>query len=158
MRQTRQAGDDFGPTLETLIGKRLREQLTDRSTTSAPLVIGRTIYSRHDLSTKLHIGNWKAARLLSIAVRSIAPKNIRDLYDTTSPYTFAALVDMRLGETAMYVLWRAFEAEGLSPEQWATSGNGDGPVAYRRIRHKELAAEARATKAGAAAARKRKAG
>jgi hypothetical protein len=111
----------------------------------APLRIGSDVWTTDDLAVKVGVGNTRAARKLSKAAESIGAKNIRDLYARSSPYTFAGI--MKLGDTAMYVLWRVFESVGLDPEQWATAGGtAEALVSFRSLKKRELQAEARTRK------------
>src|SRR4051812_2314287 len=104
--------------LTTLVGSTFVQRITDK--THAPLRIGSQAWSTHELAVRLGVVNTKAARLLSEAAKSIGAKNVRDLYHSSSPYTFAM---HGIGETTMYVLWRLFESEGLDPDRWANAGD-----------------------------------
>jgi hypothetical protein len=119
------------------------DRITD--TTNPPLKIGTQVWSTHELASKVGVVHTKAARLLTAAADSIGAKNVRDLFQKSSPYTFAGLHG--LGETTMYVLWRLFESEGLNPDQWADAGDTDAAlVSFRSLKHREAEAEKRAKK------------
>lgn len=133
-------GELFGSsTLTTLVGSTFVNKLTDH--TNAPLRIGSQVWSTHELARKLGVVNTKAARLLSAAVAAIGAKHVRDLYDHSSPYTFAL---HGIGETTMYVLWRVFEAEGLNPDHWATAGDTkQALISFHSLKLREAKAEKR---------------
>jgi len=129
--------------LRTLIGSTFLDRIND--TTNPPLKIGKQIWTTHELASKVGIVHTKAARLLSLAAESIGAKNVKELYEKTSPYTFAGLHG--LGETTLYVLWRLFESEGLNPDAWANAGDTDDAlVSFRSLKHREQQAEKRTKK------------
>lgn len=138
------------PILRSFVGSSLLQRLTSDDDTHAPLRIGSQRWTVHQLAMQLGVVHTKAARVLTRAADSIGAKNVRDLYARSSPYTFCGI--KHLGETAIYVLWRLFEAEGLDPDAWATAGDRDEAlVSFRTLKVREQAAEART----AAAARRR---
>ena len=134
------------PVLRTLIGATLITRLTQSDVEHAPLRIGSERWSTHDLAVRLGVVHTRAARLLTLAADSIDAKNVRDLYARSSPYSFAGV--QGLGETTMYVLWRLFQSAGLDPDAWAARGDtSEALVAFRTLKHREQAAEARTRKA-----------
>lgn len=145
-RQKRPAvqGELFGSAnLTTLVGGTFVARLTDH--TNAPLRIGSQAWSTHELARKLGVVNTKAARLLSAAVAAIGAKNVRDLYEHSTPYSF---VLHGVGETTLYVLWRLFESEGLDPDKWATAGDTKAAlVSFHSLKVREQKAEERTKKA-----------
>ena len=141
------------PTLRSLLGAAFLHRLEDTDDAHAPLRIGSQRWTVHQLAVELGVVHTKAARMVTRAADSIGAKNVRDLYQRSSPYTFAGI--KQLGETALYVLWRVFEADGLDPDAWATAGEReDALVSFRALKLREQAADAR-TQHAARAGRRR---
>lgn len=135
----RLARDFTNARLKTLLGSTAIDHLTD--TTDAPLRIGTRRWSRHQLATQLGVINARAARLLTVAAEHIGATSVRELYQKSSPYTFAL---HGIGEMTLYVLWRLFEAEGLDVDTWAQAGKADEAlVSFRSLKHREQQAEQR---------------
>ena len=126
--------------LHALVSNAFFDRITD--TTHPPLKIGNQIWNTHQLAVQLGVVHTKAARLLSAAADAIGAKNVKDLYEKTSPYIFAGLNGC--GETTLYVLWRLFESQGLDPDKWATAGARDEAlVSFVSLKRREQAGERR---------------
>jgi hypothetical protein len=134
------SGDIGSSNLKTLVGSTFLTRINDNE--HPPLRIGTQRWTTHQLAVQLGVVHTKAARLLSDAAASIGAKSVRDLYDKSTPYTFAGL--RGLGETTLYVLWRLFQSQGLDPDKWAASGDRDETlVSFRSLKHREQAGEKR---------------
>lgn len=130
-----------GALLKTLVGSTFLTRITQDDDEHAVLRIGSQRWSVHRLAVDLGVVHTRAARLLSAAAASIGAKNVRDLYQRSSPYTFAGIPG--LGETTMYVLWRLFQANGLDPDKWASGDRDDALVSFHALKERERVAEAR---------------
>ena len=125
----------FDPKLSRLVGSTFVHRLTDHA--HAPLIIGSDRWTVHDLVTLCGVGNFRAARILSTEVKRIGGvKNLRHLYETTSPHTFTL---RGVAETTLYVLWRVFQSRGLDPDAWA----GDIDVSFSSMKRRDQKAEKR---------------
>jgi hypothetical protein len=150
-RQTRPTFDD--PLLRTFVGGDFVKRLTTTDDRFTVLRIGKQRWSTHDLAVQLGVVHTRAARLLTAAADAIGATSVRDLYDRSTPYTFAGV--QGLGETTMYVLWRLFESQGLDPDAWANSGERDEAlVSFHSLKERERKAEARTQAAAKADKRK----
>jgi hypothetical protein len=146
MKKAAAAPRPFSSNLSTFVSSSLVERLTD-TTGRAALRIGSQTWSTHQLATVIGVVNTRAARLLTQAADSIGAKNLRDLYQRATPYTFA----MRgVGVTTLYVLWRLFESHGFDPEKWATAGDtGEALTSFLSLKKRERDAERRTIEAQA---------
>lgn len=100
------------------------------------LQIGKTVWSRYELTSALGVGNYRAAALVTRALRHLKLDRIEDIF-TCDP---ADLADEKmLGETGMWVLLRVLEAKGFNPKEWYNDG-GNQLVTFRtmKIRRKKL--------------------
>lgn len=134
----------FPDELQALVGATFVHKLTDVD--DAPLRIGSDVFTRHQLGSLIGVTNTIAARSISRVAASIGAKNVKHLYQNSTPYTFVN-VEHRCGETGIYVLWRLFEWAGLDPDAWATAGDRDAAVVtFRTLKLRERAAEKRTPK------------
>lgn len=79
------------------------------------LVIGKDVWTRHQLADELRVANFKAAALVTRAMRELEVKNLEEVF-SWNPADLANVHN--LGETGMYVLLRALEAKGHNPRAW----------------------------------------
>jgi hypothetical protein len=127
-------------TLAPILGTSFLSALTDRDT-RAPLRIGKDRWSKHDLATQLGIVNVQACALLSSICKKLNVKDTRDLFNSTSPYTFT---NHRAGVTTLYAMFAAFRDKGLDVEDWYHKGQKGAMVSFLSLKHRELEAERRA--------------
>lgn len=133
-------GDLGNANLKTLVGSTFLNRITDND--HPPLKIGTQVWNTHQLALQLGVVHTRAARLLSAAADAIGAKNVRDLYEKSSPYVFAGL--QGCGETTLYVLWRLFQSQGLDPDRWAAAGGKDAAlVSFHTLKAREQAGEKR---------------
>lgn len=109
--------------------KRINENPDD-----CPLKIGNTVYTTHELATKLGIVHRAAARRLSEAAEAIGARSVREFYHRSTPYSFASIP--RFGETTLYVAWRLFEVNGLDPAAWFERGEKEAVVTFNSLKHR----------------------
>lgn len=107
--------------------KRINENPDD-----CPLKIGNTVYTTHELATKLGVVHRAAARKLSEAAEAIGARTVAEFYRRSTPYSFASLP--RFGETTLYVAWRLFEANGLDPVKWFDRGQEEAVVTFHSLK------------------------
>lgn len=132
------------PIMRSFVGASLLHRLEDADDDHVPLRIGNQRWTTHQLAVEVGVVHTKAARLLTKAAAEIGARSVLDLYKRSSPYTFCGI--RNLGETAIYVLWRLFESQGLDPDEWATAGDREAAiVSFRSLKLRELAADARST-------------
>jgi hypothetical protein len=122
--------------LTPILGSTFIKQLT----TAPVLAIGSDSWSLHGLVNDLGVGNVKAARILSSIARSEKYRNTEDLFKRSSPYSFA---DTHAGVTTLYVLFAAFEAKGLDPEEWYQLGEDRARVMFQTYKIRERQARKR---------------
>lgn len=103
--------------VQHILGKSFTDDLT-----TPVLVIGKDTWSQRELATGLGITNTVAARKLSAFVKQRRYKDVQDMYDSTSPYSFA---DTTLGVTCLYVMFAAFDAMDLNIPDWYTKKSKD---------------------------------
>ena len=95
---------------ERFLGKTFVTRLSE-----VALQIGKDKWSRHQLADELGVGNYRAAALVTRALRKLQVKDIKEVFS----WDPMALADVhQLGETGMYVLLRALEARGFNPQAW----------------------------------------
>jgi hypothetical protein len=99
----------------------------------APLRIGSQSWTAHELATQLGVVHVAAARRLSAALAVEGYTSLADVYRRSSPETFSRTVG--LGDTCLFVLWRAFQAAGLDPDAWAARAvDADAIVSFRSLK------------------------
>lgn len=107
------------------------------------LQIGKDVWTRHQLADELRVANFKAAALVTRAMRELKVKSLEEVF-SWDPDSLAVVHN--LGETGMYVLLRALEARGHNPRAWYGANKKD-LVTFRtrklRFQRKEEARKAR---------------
>jgi hypothetical protein len=134
-----------------VLGSTFINRLTDFKQFPA-LRIGTDVWSRHQLANDLGVVNVLAASKLSKFATEMKFKNVADMFEHTSPYTFAS--HHGLGETVLYLAFRVYEFKKLSVEEWYSRGQEQALVTFRSLKHRELAAERRASADDKARARR----
>lgn len=129
--------------LTPILGQAFVASLTDPQ--FAVLRIGRDTWTRHQVANQLGLVHTRACAILSGIAKELGVADTKDLYETTSPYTFA---DKPAGVTTMFVMFCAFRDRDLSVEHWYHKGQKDAIVSFLGLKHRELEAERR-TKADA---------
>jgi hypothetical protein len=123
-----------------ILGSQFIRELMDPE--NAALRIGKDIWTKHEVATDLGIVQTKACGILSNICKKLEVKNTADLFKSTSPYTFAGYP---AGVTTLYVMFAAFAAKGLDPNEWYNRGQDAALVSFLGLKHRELMA-ARRTK------------
>lgn len=132
-RPRRSSGPDrFAPYLGSTLFKRLN---------SPVLIIGRDTWTRSELAQRLGLTNTHAATRLTKIAADLQVKSTADLYHRTTPYTFSD-PDYRAGVTTLLVMFRAFEAKGLTVSAWYVGKKGALPV-FAGFKRQERAATQR---------------
>lgn len=97
------------------------------------LQIGKDVWTRHQLADELRVANFKAAALVTRALRELKVKNLEEVF-SWDPTSLAVVHN--LGETGMYVLLRALEAKGHNPKAWY-GANSKELVTFRTLKLRE---------------------
>lgn len=97
------------------------------------LQIGKDQWTRHQLADELRVANFKAAALVTRAMRELQVKNLEEVF-SWNPADLANVHN--LGETGMYVLLRALEARGHNPRAWY-GYKSDDLVTFRTLKLRE---------------------
>lgn len=97
------------------------------------LIIGKDAWTRHQLADELRVANFKAAALVTRAMRELKVKNLEEVF-SWDPTSLAVVHN--LGETGMYVLLRALEAKGHNPKAWYGANKKD-LVTFRTLKIRE---------------------
>jgi hypothetical protein len=116
--------------LKSVFGKGFVEDLEQ-----PVLIVGKDHYSKRALASEIGVTNLVAARKLSAFCHALNIKSIQDLYNSTTPYTFAGAEGV--GLTTMYVAWMVFAHHELNPEQWYTKGQDGAVVSFLGYKHRE---------------------
>lgn len=104
------------------------------------LRIGKDVWTKHEVAINLGIVQTKACGILSGICKQLKVKDTADLFEHTSPYTFA---EFPAGVTTMYVMFAAFADKGLDPNKWYHRGEKEALVSFLSLKHRELLAERR---------------
>jgi hypothetical protein len=121
------------------LGSTFVRELTDRDK-GAALRIGRDAWSRHEVGERLRVVHTRACAILSAICRQLKVQSTRDLYNSTSPYTFA---DYPAGVTTLYVMFAAFRDKDLDPDAWYAKGQEQAIVSFFALKHREQVANQR---------------
>lgn len=108
------------------------------------LAIGKDRWSKYEIG-RLGVVQTRACQILSTICKRLKITSTRDLFDNTSPYTFAS---EPAGVTTLYVMFSAFRDKGLNPQAWYHKGQASAIVSFHQLKHREQVAEQR-TKADA---------
>jgi hypothetical protein len=122
--------------LRPILGKTFVEGL-DRPV----LKIGADFWTKQTLPD-IGVVHTKAAAVLTKLAADLRVKSVADLYNRTTPYTFAGH-DYHAGVTTLFVALRVFEAHGLSIKKWYHLGEKQAVVTFLRFKHREIEAEKR---------------
>lgn len=96
------------------------------------LQIGSDAWSRHELANDLGCGNYRAASLVTRAMRKLKVRSIEEVF-TYDPIDLAGI--HQLGETGMWVLLRALEAKGFNTLAWYGANRKDTElVTFRTLK------------------------
>lgn len=125
--------------LVRILGAPFVRQLNDHDD-GAALRIGSDVWSKHEIATDLGIVHTKACSLLSTVAKKLKVRNTADLFEQTSPYTFA---EYPVGVTTLYVMFSAFLAKGLDPQAWYRQGQEHAIVTFLSLKERERVAERR---------------
>lgn len=106
----------------------------------AALRIGSDVWSKHEVATDLGIVHTKACSLLSAVAKKLKVRDTADLFESTSPYTFA---EFSVGVTTLYVMFSAFLSKGLDPQAWYRQGQAHAVVTFLSLKERERVANAR---------------
>lgn len=96
---------------QKLLGKPFADQMHQ-----IVLEIGEDVWTRQELVEHLRCGHFRAAQILSVAVREFQPKNLRELMQRINIYDLFALKGV--GVTTAYVWLCALDARGSDPVRW----------------------------------------
>jgi hypothetical protein len=116
--------------LNRVFGKGFLEDLNE-----AVLTVGKDQYSKRTLASEVGVTNLVAARKLSAFCNALRIKSVKQLYEETTPYTFAGAEGV--GLTTMYVAWMLFQHNELDPAQWYTKGQDGAVVTFLAYKHRE---------------------
>ena len=83
------------------------------------LIIGRDKWDRLDLAA-MGISQLRAARAVSQLAAEMKAKSTADMFERLGADSLAATYG--IGLHCLFVLWRAFEAQGLDPADWYWRG------------------------------------
>ena len=103
------------------------------------LTIGRDVWTRGDLA-RMGVVQTRACSILTGIARKLKVDSLNDLFDHSSPYTFA---EYPAGVTTLYVLFAAFLDRDLDPNAWYRAGKDAAIVGFLRLKARELDARAR---------------
>jgi hypothetical protein len=95
---------------ERFLGKTFVTRLSE-----VALQIGQDTWTRHELANDLGCGNYRAAALVTRAMRRLKVRSVQEVF-TFDPIDLAGIHN--LGETGMWVLLRALEARGYNTLAW----------------------------------------
>lgn len=98
------------------------------------LQIGKDTWTRHELADQLRVANFKAAAMVTRALRQLEVKDLKEVF-SWDPASLANVHN--LGETGMYVLLRALEARGYNPKAWYHAKSAD-LVTFRTLKLREI--------------------
>lgn len=121
---------------QSILGKTFVTRLMGRPM----LEIGSDSWSMHAMVNEVGVGNQKAARIISGIAKAEGYKNVRDMYNRSSPYSLA---DTLAGVTSLYVLIEVFKTKGLDIDKWYTLGENQARVMFQHYKKRELEARKR---------------
>lgn len=101
------------------------------------LQIGKDKWTRHQLADELGVGNYRAAALVTRALRKLQVKSLEEVF-SWDPIDLAHV--HQLGETGMWVLLRALESKGHNPKAWYGANSKD-LVTFRTMKIRRLKAK-----------------
>ena len=103
------------------------------------LTIGKDSWTRAELA-KMGVVQTRACAILSKIAKRRQVRSLKDLYASTSPYTFA---DYPAGATTLFVLFAAFDDRDLSVDGWYKAGRNAAIISFLSLKLKELKAHRR---------------
>jgi hypothetical protein len=103
------------------------------------LTIGQDVWTRAQLA-RMGVLQARACSILSTIAKRRKVASLAELYETTSPYSFA---DYPAGVATLYVLFAAFLDRGLDPDAWYKAGKDAALVSFLTLKARELKARAR---------------
>jgi hypothetical protein len=123
----------------TALGTTLVRDVTDHGD-GAALRIGKDVWSKTEIAIELGVVHVRSARILTAECKKLGVRNTGDLYERTSPYSFAG---KGVGVYTLYVMFRAFRAKGFDPNAWYAKGQESAIVSFFALKHREQQAEKR---------------
>lgn len=103
------------------------------------LVIGKDQWTGADL-VKMGVYQTRACAILSGIAKQLRVQSLKDLYDSTTPYTFA---DFPAGIITLFVLFAAFDDKDLDAQAWYLSGREHALTTFLQFKKRELKAKER---------------
>jgi hypothetical protein len=121
--------------LVPILGKTFVHRLIDQPV----LQIGKDAWSRRDVAL-LGVTHTLACANLTKVAKDLGVTSTKDLYQSTSPYTFA---DYPVGVTTLYVMFAIFRDKELDVDTWYAKGLKGALATFVTLKHRELEAHRR---------------